>query len=87
MPTSDKHIHQNVPSCTILRNIFELISPTHCSTMQIYTHETKNRSPPPPPHITSWILPFNYPPPLSFAEFGQFILKFRYMQSVPMVIF
>ena len=56
MPTSDKHIHQSVPSCTILRNILELISPTHCSTMQIYTHETKNRLPPPP------ISPLGYAP-------------------------
>ena len=55
MPTSDKHIHQSVPSCTILRIIFEFISPTHCSTMQIYTHETKIARPPP-------ISPLGYAP-------------------------
>ena len=67
MPKSDKNIHQIVPSYAILRNIFELISTTHCSIMQIYTHTTKDR---PPPHVTSWIRPFNQPPPLSFAEFS-----------------
>ena len=74
MPKSDKNIHQSVPSCTILRNIFELISTTHCSTMQIYTHEIKDRS-------TLPMSPLGYAPstipPLNFAEFGQINLKFR----------
>ena len=78
MPKSDKNIHQSLPiSCTTLKNIFELISTTHCSTMQNYTHETKDRSLPPLPHMS----PLGYAPsitaPLGLAEFGQINLKFR----------
>ena len=46
MLNSDENIPQNVLNCTILRNIFEPLRKAHCSTMQIYTHETYDRRAP-----------------------------------------
>ena len=56
--------------------------------MQSYNTHMKQkiaRSPPPPMSHLRDAPVTTPPPPLSFAEFGQINLKFKKMQSVPMV--
>ena len=63
IPTSDKYIHISVSSCTILRNIFEPISPTYCSTMQSCNTHMKQKIAYPPPMSHLRDAPVTTPPP------------------------